>query len=55
MFGVVGALIAVGAVLVKTAAREKVDWIFLYAGGIAQVITGQDAPRVSRGACSAMC
>jgi hypothetical protein len=46
MFGVVGALIAVGAVLVKTAAREKVDWIFLYAGGIAQVITGQDTPRV---------
>jgi hypothetical protein len=46
VFGVVGALIAVGAVLVKTAAREKADWIFLYAGGIAQVITGQDTPRV---------
>jgi hypothetical protein len=46
VLGVVGALVAVGAVLVKTAAREKVDWIFLYAGGIAQAITGQDAPRV---------
>jgi hypothetical protein len=45
LFGVAGGLIALGAVLIKTAPREKADWIFLYAGGIAQVSEGQ-APRV---------
>ncbi len=45
-FGVAGALIAVGAALVKTAPRETADWIFLYAGGVAQVIEGEAAPRV---------
>ena len=45
LFGVVGAMVALGGVLIKTAPREKGDWIFLYAGGIAQVVEGQP-PRV---------
>jgi hypothetical protein len=44
--GVAVALIALGAALIKTAPREKVDWIFQYAGGIAQVIDGEAVPRV---------
>ena len=44
--GVVGALIVLGVALIKTAPREKVDWIFQYAGGIAQVIEGEAVPRV---------
>ena len=45
LFGVVGVMVAVGVVLIRTAPREKADWIFLYAGGIAQVLEGQP-PRV---------
>ena len=44
--GVAGALIVLGVALIKTAPREKVDWIFQYAGGIAQVIEGEAVPRV---------
>jgi hypothetical protein len=40
------AMIALGAALIKTAPREKVDWIFQYAGGIVQVIDGEAVPRV---------
>jgi hypothetical protein len=40
VLGVAGVLIAVGVVLVKTAPRDKVDWVFLYAGGMAQIIAG---------------
>jgi hypothetical protein len=43
---VVVALIALGVALIKTAPREKVDWIFSYADGIAQVIDGEAVPRV---------
>jgi hypothetical protein len=43
---VVVALIALGVALIKTAPRDKVDWIFSYAGGIVQVIEGEAAPRV---------
>jgi hypothetical protein len=46
VLGVAGVLIAVGVVLIKTAARDKVDWVFLYAGGMAQIIAGAAAPRV---------
>jgi len=46
VLGVAGALVALGAVLIKTAPREKADWIFLYDGGIAQVIEREAAPRV---------
>lgn len=42
----VGVLVALGAALIKTAPREKADWIFLYEDGIAQVIEGEAAPRV---------
>lgn len=45
LFGVVGVMVAVGVVLIRTAPREKADWIFLYADGIAQVLEGQP-PRV---------
>jgi hypothetical protein len=44
--GVAVAMIALGVALIKTAPREKVDWIFQYAGGIVQVIEGEAAPRV---------
>jgi hypothetical protein len=44
--GVAVGLIALGVVLIKTAPREKVDWIFQYADGIAQVIDGEAVPRV---------
>jgi hypothetical protein len=44
--GVAVALIGFGVALIKTAPREKVDWIFEYAGGIVQVIEGEAAPRV---------
>jgi hypothetical protein len=44
--GVVAVLVVLGAALIKTAPREKVDWIFLYDGGIAQVIDGETVPRV---------
>jgi hypothetical protein len=43
---VVVALIALGVALIKTAPRDKVDWIFSYAGGIVQVIEGEAGPRV---------
>ena len=44
--GVAGALIAIGIVLIKTAPREKTDRVFLYAGGMAQIVAGAAAPRV---------
>jgi hypothetical protein len=46
VLGAAGVLVALGAALIKTAPREKADWIFLYEGGIAQVIEGEAAPRV---------
>ena len=46
VLGVAGALVALGAAAIKTAPREKADWIFLYDGGIAQVIEGDAASRV---------
>jgi hypothetical protein len=46
VLGVVGALVVLGVALIKTAPPEKADWIFLYDGGIAQVIDGEAAPRV---------
>ena len=46
VLGAVGVLVALGAVLIKTAPRAKADWIFLYEGGIAQMIEGVAAPRV---------
>jgi hypothetical protein len=46
VLGAAGALVAAGAALIKSAPREKADWIFLYEGGIAQVIDGEAAPRV---------
>lgn len=48
LFGVAGILAALGVVLIKTAPPEKVDWIFSYTGGIAQVAAGAAAPRVVR-------
>lgn len=45
-FGVVAALIALGVVVVRMSPRQKVDWIFLYTGGIVQVIEGEHRPRV---------
>jgi hypothetical protein len=46
VLGAAGVLVALGAALIKTAPREKADWIFLYEGGIAQVIEGEAVPRV---------
>jgi hypothetical protein len=46
VLGAAGVLAALGAALIKTAPREKADWIFLYEGGIAQVIEGEAVPRV---------
>ena len=54
LFGVAGVMAAVGVVLIRTAPREKADWIFLYAGGIAQVREGQP-PRVVPWAGSTRC
>jgi hypothetical protein len=46
--GVAAAMIALGVALIKTAPREKVDWIFQYAGGVAQLVEGEAVPRVVR-------
>jgi hypothetical protein len=43
---VVVAMVGLGIALIKTAPREKVDWIFQYDGGIVQVIDGETMPRV---------
>ena len=40
------AAVALGAALIKTAPRDKIDWIFSYTGGIVQVINGEAVPRV---------
>lgn len=48
VFGIAAAMVALGITLTRIAPRQRIDRIFVYDGGVAQVIDGEGAPRVIR-------